>query len=312
MSQDIQSLAFLRHHFVCHPNDCSDAAIIMCTFKSLLDEWQGRDEASWTHLLAATQMIRQRGGPASFKDNPAITLIANCYDYRTRGYMKGTLLAHMIYPSPTNETQICSSEQEEVAIVREELVDFLHNAEQLCSMRQVTGECGRYSFFQPGSMFHAIMTAPHQVLGNLPYQQMYTTYGMSVLLHLNAALWDFHRNPTLSQLFLDDLSMRFAQNQLDIYQSVTGIAHLLLQPSPYKVLRIAQFDRLWKVGRLMKMAKRLSATGWHQLWNMLLSYLALKNPAISIVDWEEDLRFEIDSAPPTKLVMSVLENYASE
>lgn len=98
---------------------------MMCIFRSLFDEFQGKIAASWTHMYAATQMIRRRGGPDALRNNPIVTLVANCYGYRTRGYMQGTTLAYMSYPDLRhNFLDSEDRDLEEVALVREELIEF--------------------------------------------------------------------------------------------------------------------------------------------------------------------------------------------
>lgn len=152
------------------------------------------------------------------------------------------------------------------------------------------------------------MTAPYQILGNFPHLQNRATFGMSVLLHFNAALWDFHADPETSELFLTDYSVRYIETQLNGgCPSVEGLAHFLMYHSPYEVLRTAQFDRLWKVGRMLQIAKRLSAANWHRLWGNLMAYLAMEtHEAVPIAQWEDELRHEIMEAPPTKLIMTIL------
>lgn len=312
ISQDVQSLELLRCHFELQPEDCSDEAIVMCIFRSLFDDFQENLEASWIHLHNAIRMIRQRGGAAALKSNPVIALITNCYDYRTRGYMEGTMMARMTYPcTSSSSTNVVLNDSEEVSIVREELIQFLYDAEQLSLIQKTTHYPRRHSMFRPGSIIHSVLTSPCRTSVFLPNLQNHTTFGMSILLHLNAALWDFRQNPNLTELFLNDILTRIVQKQLDIYHSVAGLAQFLMYPSPYKVFHNPQYDRLWKTGRLLKISKRLSATSWRRLWHLLLSYLMLQNPELSIADWEDDLRSEISNAAPTKFVMSILEEAKS-
>lgn len=280
----------------------------MCVFRSLFDDFQGHIEASWIHLYNALRLIRLRGGPAGLKANPVVALIVNCYDYRTRGYAEGTMLAHMVYTDNSlSSTNIIIDDSEEVAVVCEELVQFLHNAEHLSSTQRSTFSPRRHSIFKPGSVFHDVFTSPLTNTGAFPNLQLHTTFGMSILLHLNAALWDFRKSPELSELFLNDILTRIVQKQLDIYRSMAGIAQFLMYPSPYRIFHNTQYDRLWKVGRLLKISKRLNAKSWHRLWHMLLSYLMLEAPNVSIADWENDLRCEITDAVSTRFVMSILE-----
>lgn len=211
LAQDMQSLELLQRHFRHDPDDCSDQAILMCIFRALFEDFQGKVEASWVHLYKSVQMIQRRGGPEAFRGNPTMTVIINVYSYRTRGYMQGTLLAFMIYPRasrnslfPTGISEdvdmdgqngtVSDADAEEVNIVCEELLTFLSHAEQLSALEsiQINSRPNRRSMFEPGkSVFSAAINQPYDIIGSFPSLQNRSTFGMSVLLHLNAALWDF-------------------------------------------------------------------------------------------------------------------------
>lgn len=308
MVQDVQSLHLIRSHFEASPNDCSDSAIMMCIFRSLFDDFQGNLIASWTHLRAATQMIRQRGGPEAFRDNALIASVANCYAYRMRGYVQGAMLAHMKYPiSESPHTDWPSIDTYEVALVREELIQFLYAVEKLTLSQRNAWQSRRRTFFDRNSVFHQAMSSPYKVFGSFPSLQNHTMFGLSILLHFNAALLDFQHDQDLCELFFHDLDTRIKETKLDAGIRLESLAQFLIYPTPNSRLRPAQFDRLWKVGRLLQVAKRLCAKSFHQLWETLEAYLTFDEPPQSIFEWEDDLRDEILQAPPTKLVSGILQ-----
>lgn len=300
--QDVLSLSLLQRHFEDNGNDCSDAAILMCLFRSLFDDFQGRVRDSSIHFGAAMQMIRFRGGPEIFRNNHLMTAILNCYDYRTRGYVQGTIFN----PSVNIDSGVLSCGDGEVVVACDELLQFLHNAEHLSLLQKDTDDVMRHAMFDQSSVFSGIMSAPYQIIGSFPMFQLHATFGMSILLHFNVALWDFAKDSNLSELFLKDLSYRMKEAQLGRKASVAALAQFLLYASRHKEIQPTHFDRVWKVGRLLKIAKRLSATSWTRLWDNLLAYLTFEKIDLNVIKWEDDLRHEILQAPPTKLEMSIL------
>jgi hypothetical protein len=300
-----------------NPDDCSDEIIANCLIQSVFEDFSPGLEHktnSWLHMRAAMQMIRHRGGPAALQHNPRLTMLANCYDYRMPGYSGSDLsLSFKNYPADTfshipNPT-LTTLAIAELTMATEEFIGFLRSIEHLSLVQRSSSHANllprRHFVFQPRTSLHAIIASPPAPRRSIAGYQHQVTYGLSLLLHLNAALWDFRRSPDLSERFLKELSLRIVGNELDTYVSAEALAQLLLRPTSDPDMRQAHFDRLWFVGRMIKVAKRLSLKSWLKLRGMLIGFLTFEDMP-SFFDWEDEFRAEVLAAPLVSYVMPAL------
>jgi hypothetical protein len=148
---------------------------------------------------------------------------------------------------------------------------------------------------------------------------------LSALMMLNAALWDYRYSPIHTSTFLKTLEQAIVDSEVSMSGSVEAILQILLEckdcstdawpavPSEqlpdftqYSPTATSPFARPWFVGRMLKIAKRLSADSWHHVNDFLFSCLTLQVHESSVYRWEADLRREILDAPLTSYIMPSL------
>jgi hypothetical protein len=320
-----KAFRLVRDHFEENPRDCSDHAIAVSLIQATFDDFTlgtERKAASWNHMRAAMRMIRTRGGPKAFSQSPRMVMLANCYDYRISGYQsEGSSFNWSSYPKgslPENITPQQLGRQELVAATAE-FIQWLRNIEHLAFVQRNPNYASlsprRHKVFLPGTSIHNIIGSPpgaRRATAGYQHQQL---YGMSVLIHLNTALWDFRRSSDLSERFLKELCLRIVQNELDTYTSVEALAQVMLRPSEDPELHSIHIERLWFVGRILKVVKRLSKASWVRFRSTLLGFLTfgdVNNVGGSVFMWEDELRQEILDAPATSYVMPALQFAADE
>jgi hypothetical protein len=316
----------LKEHFEKNPRDCSDQAIAVSLIQATFDDFTpgpNRKAASWTHMRSAMRMMRTRGGPKAFAQNPRMVMLANCYDYRISGYQsEGSSFNWSSYPKDALPTNITPSQlgRRELCAATEDFIHWLRNLEHLALVQRYPTYASlsprRYKVFLPGTSLYNIIASPPGARRGCAGYQHQLLYGMSVLIHLNAALWDFRRDSELSERFLKEVCLRIVQNELDTYTSVEALAQIMLRPSEDPELHSAHIDRLWFVGRMLKVAKRLSKESWERLRCTLLGFLTFedvnKMADGSVFMWEDSLRKEVLEAEATCYVMPALQFAADE
>jgi hypothetical protein len=156
---------------------------------------------------------------------------------------------------------------------------------------------------------------------------------LTSLMMLNAALWDYRYTPIHAGTFLATLEHAMIDSEVSMSGSVEAILQILLAcndgytgdwttgvdgtVSPALSEQLPDFTqysptasspsaRPWFVGRMLKIAKRLSAPSWHRINDFLFSCLTLRVSESTVYDWEPELRREILEAPLTSYIMPSL------
>lgn len=156
---------------------------------------------------------------------------------------------------------------------------------------------------------------------------------LTALMMLNAALWDYRYTPIHAATFLRTLEHAMIESEVGMSGSVEAILQILLacndgytedwtvsvdgtvSPaiseqlpdfSQYSPAATSPSARPWFTGRMLKIAKRLSANSWHLLNDFLFSCLTLQVSESTVFAWEPELRCEILEAPLTSYIMPSL------
>jgi hypothetical protein len=152
---------------------------------------------------------------------------------------------------------------------------------------------------------------------------------------LNAALWDYRSSIPKAEAFLKSTVLRILDSEVDVSASVEALLQILLackdgfadessRPSfdtlhlPPKLVDIPDFSqysssttspfaRPWFVGRMLKVAKRLSLDSWMRVNRLLFACLTLQIQEPIMPSWETELRQEILQAPLTSYIMPALQ-----
>jgi hypothetical protein len=126
---------------------------------------------------------------------------------------------------------------------------------------------------------------------------------MSLLLHLNAALWDFRSDVALLEIYLDEFQRRMADLKSDKIYSIEAAAHAMLLPPSDPNLAQSHFDRLWLIGKMLTIAKRLDSECWHELRRILFSNLTFQNK-LDNSTWEDAFRVTALSMPSRSWILT--------
>ncbi|KAJ5174505.1 uncharacterized protein N7482_000382 [Penicillium canariense] len=111
-----RAITMLREHLSNNPRDISDVAIVSCLSAAALEDFDprpGHKEISWVHMRAAREMIRSRGGSATFA-NTRLGMLINWQDYILSGYEThgcSFFFEHNPPPSTASSAPACSSSQ---------------------------------------------------------------------------------------------------------------------------------------------------------------------------------------------------------
>jgi hypothetical protein len=139
----------------------------------------------------------------------------------------------------------------------------------------------------------------------------------TALIMLNAALWDYRYTPSRGATFLSTLEQSVIESG-----SIEALLQILLECndgtsdyfanenvsdfSQYAPAATSNAARPWWAGRMLKVAKRLSADSWHRLGGFLFACLTLSVRESVVFLWEPDVRKEILEAAWTSYVMPSL------
>jgi len=300
----------LLDHYQRFPDDTSDATISATLSAAALEDFDPRLERrkyAWMHWRAAVQKIRDRGGPAALVQHNRLQMLINWSDYIFSGYnAHGATFYfdHESSPEHTNDEEAEIIARNEVAHQCEELITFLKCVEHLAMVqagmqhnavarRQQTM---RFSVFRPGRPLHNLLASPNgpRYTGTGQYKQIISR--LAALMTINTAIWEYRHSPELSEEFFTELTENILYNDLDQHLSVEALIQILLSGSKNPVL--LHSERPWFVGRMLKIAKRLSRPSFEKLNDLLRSYLTL-GPDLrpTMMEWENELRMEVLQAP---------------
>ncbi|KAJ5390294.1 uncharacterized protein N7496_001362 [Penicillium cataractarum] len=229
-----------------------------------------------------------------------------------------------------------SSPIDEIRLQCEEFLDFLRRCEQLALYQmdnRETCDISRQTAVQPTSILYQTLAAPPGARFTASGDRKQMVARLTALMMLNAALWDYRYTPIRAGVFLKILEQAMVDSEVNMSGSVEAILQILLEcndgprdassavtdgiVSPAFLEELPDFTqysptatspsaRPWFAGRMLKIAKRLSADSWHRLNDFLFSCLTLQIQESSVYLWEPDLRQEILSAPLTSYIMPSL------
>ncbi|KIW49236.1 hypothetical protein PV05_10932 [Exophiala xenobiotica] len=300
----------LLRHYQQFPNDTSDATISATIFAAaleLIDPHIERRRYGWMHWEAALQKIRDRGGPAALIQHKRLQLLINWCDYMFPGYRAygATFYSDpQLSPNHGNDQEAETIARAEVFEQWTEFITFLKCTEHLALVQAgmqrnaitKSKQALRYSAFLPGESFYTLLAsedAPRYTEA-CKYEQIIAR--LAVLMTINLAIWEYRHSTELSEQFFHELAESVKQNGLERHQSVEALLQILLSGSGDPPLR--NTERPWFVGRMLKVANRLSRPNFDRLNYVLLRFLTL-GPGLKpvVADWEDDLREEILQAP---------------
>ncbi|KAL1965386.1 hypothetical protein VTN77DRAFT_5823 [Rasamsonia byssochlamydoides] len=244
-------------------------------------------------------------------------------------------------PSPCSRSAVRHgrfplSPRQEVRLQCEEFIDFLNRCEQLAHRQRLSlpksSAPTRHSAFQDGNILHQILAAPPGQRFTASGNRKQFISRLASTMMLNAALWDYRSSIPRTEAFLKSLVRKVLDSEVDMSGSVEALLQILLackdgfdddessehrhflpglQDTPdfsqYSPTATSPFARPWFVGRMLKIAKRLSLDSWLRVNGLLFSCLTLQVQDLVMPSWESELRHEILKAPLTSYVMPALQ-----
>lgn len=234
-------------------------------------------------------------------------------------------------PIQTTISLQTNSPIDEIRLQCEEFLDFLRRCEQLALYQQdnpETCDLSRHTAVEQTSILYQILTAPSGARFTASGDRKQMVARMTALIILNAGLWDYRYTPIRAGTFLKTLERAMIDSEVSMSGSVEAILQILLEcndgstdgygtASPAFSEQLPDFTqygattgspsaRPWFAGRMLKVAKRLSADSWHRINDFLFSCLTLQVHEPTAYLWENGLRREILDAPLTCYVMPSL------
>ncbi|EEH44419.1 uncharacterized protein PADG_00708 [Paracoccidioides brasiliensis Pb18] len=223
---------------------------------------------------------------------------------------------------------------------RSERLSFAHKSSNLHRIFPT-----RYSAFQPDTLLFRILSSPPGIRYSIPGERKQIISRLAALMMINAALWDYRHLPHKAELFLDGLQRQLIASEINLNNSVEALLQILLacddtfgfinsdddydyptfaqqrQPMSMETptmkpgserereleLEPLPSARPWFVGRMLKIAKRLSRPSWERLNECIFSFLMLTAETTMVPPWENELRQEILAAPLTSYIMPLLQ-----
>lgn len=226
---------------------------------------------------------------------------------------------------------------DEVRLQTKEFLDFLRRCEQLALYKRDTPKsCDliRRTSVHESSLIFQILDAPPGARFTKSGDRKQMVARLTALMMLNAALWDYRYSPINAATFLTTLENAMIESEVSMSGSVEAILQILLtcndgyaeegrtnwadgasqKALPGHSPDFTQYSstvpspcaRPWFVGRMLKIAKRLSADSWHRIGALLFSCMTLQVSESSTYSWEPELRREILEAPLTSYTMPSL------
>lgn len=253
-------------------------------------------------------------------------------------YSTSSVSSGYIPSSPTEnhyvpQTRKPLSPTEEIRHQCEEFISFRKRSEQPAIYQLTTppkkSAPTRHTAFQNGSLLYRILASPPGRLFTSTGDRKQIISRQASLMMLNAALWDYRFSIQRSEVFLKSLIMKVLESEVDMSGSVEALLQILLackdgftdesetsSPgssssseyldapdfSQYSPTATSVFARPWFIGRMLKVARRLS--------DIFFSCLTLEVREPVVPSWEQELRREILEAPLTSYVMPALQSAA--
>ncbi|KAJ5577582.1 uncharacterized protein N7459_006546 [Penicillium hispanicum] len=241
-----------------------------------------------------------------------------------------------VCPNPQQSRSM--SPIDEIRLQCEVFLDFLRRCEQLALYQKDNPEScdlSRHTAVQETSLLYQILSAPPGARFTASGDRKQMVARLTATMMLNAALWDYRYTPIHAGVFLNTLEESIIDSEVSMSGSVEAVLQILLacndgcpneRPacsdgtvapnvsenvpdfSQYSPTATSPFARPWFAGRMLKVAKRLSANSWHRVTDFLFACLTLQVQESTAFLWEADLRREILHAPLTSYVMPSLAN----
>ncbi|CAG7957332.1 unnamed protein product [Penicillium nalgiovense] len=226
---------------------------------------------------------------------------------------------------------------DEIKFQCEEFFDFLRRCEQLALYQRDNPQLSyitRHTAVQETSILHQILATPPDAQFTTSDNRKQMIAHLTVLMTLNAAMWDYRNTPGRAALFLDTIEKSIVDSEVSMNGSVDARLQTLLEcsdgtfdgwptssdgfASAAPVEELPDFSqyfptatspsaRPWFAGRMLKIAQRLSPLSWYRVNEFLFSCLTLQVRESCMALWEADLRREILDAPTTYVMGSLTE-----
>lgn len=254
----------------------------------------------------------------------------------------GTLMPSLPSPpcSVSSVTVDCPSSEPEIKFQCEEFLNFLSRCEHLAVSQKATLPATaapyRHTVFQPTSLLGQILASPNAKRMTASGDRKQFIARLASVMTLNAALWDYRSSVRRAEAFLDHIVSRVLDSEVNMSSSIEALLQILLScqdfptdisgsPFSFDPLGLWQDDlehpdysqyspsamspsaRGWFIGRMLKVAKRLSSDSWVRVNEFLYTCLTLQINEPSMHLWENDLRQEILQAPLTSYIMPALQ-----
>lgn len=227
-----------------------------------------------------------------------------------------------------------------------EFIDFLKRCEQLALYQKrnpdATGPT-RLAAFQNTALLRQILAAPPGVRFTASGDRKQFVARLVSLMMLNAGLWDYRHAVPRSEAFLAALEQDITGSEVNTSGSIEALLQIMLACkdgsfesipgsdlnipldldvtlnadadfpdfSQYAPTARTPYARPWFIGRMLKVAKRLSLDSWLRVNEILFSCLTMQVEEGAEGVWEEELRGEVMGAPGTCYVMPSLGGWAA-
>ena len=305
-----QAISALTAHYQTNPADVSDEVITATMSAAALEDFDPRlsqKPNAWLHWNAALNKIRLAGGQNELEYKPSLRKLVNWQDYILSGY-DGLGSSFLFTKDAVDHDMDIAAKQKygemEIKSQCEDFLTFLNCSEHLSIAHSRSLSHLKGTASQPWRLRVFESTHPLFTLLASSNQERYTKTGeikqiisrLAALLTINVALWEYRYDPGKSELFFQELDQSIRNNELDKNISVEALIQVLLSGSEHAELKSK--ERPWLVGRLLKVAKRLSRHSWERLNDFLLLCLTLNGSQGSIMTtWGPQLKDEILGAP---------------
>lgn len=246
-----------------------------------------------------------------------------------------TLMPSLPSPPCSVSSATADCPEPEIKFQCEEFLNFLSRCEHLAvsqktSLPASAAPC-RHTVFQPTSLLGQILASPNakRMTASGDRKQFITRFAS--VMTLNAALWDYRSSIPRAEAFLTHIVSSILDSEVNMSSSIEALLQILLSCqdfptdspfslttplwlddlaadySQYSPSAISPSARPWFIGRMLKVAKRLSLDSWLRVNEFLFSCLTLQTEKPSLHLWENDLRQEILCAPLTSYIMPSLQ-----
>ncbi|KAJ5953181.1 hypothetical protein N7454_000077 [Penicillium verhagenii] len=231
-------------------------------------------------------------------------------------------------PNPSKALQVSNYPMDEIRLNCESFLDFLRRCEQLAFYQKdnpKTCDISRHTAVSETSHLFQILAAPPGSRFTTSGDRKQMVARLTALMMLNAAFWDYRYTPIHAANFLRTLQQAIIESEVSMSGSVEAVLQILLSCndgytmecvsgpdgttpdfSQYSPNDPSPSARPWFAGRMLKIAKRLSADSWYRISDFFFSCLTMQLSEPTTYLWETDLRREILEAPLTSYIMPSL------